>query len=958
MQLPTPVLFRIVRLIAIAAVVLSIDTANSQSTIQVPTNFSTIQSAINAASNGDTVLVAPGTYVENINFNGKAITLASSSGPAVTIIDGNHNGTVVTFNHSETPSSVLSGFTIQNGFQNGGFGAGIAITSASPTISANVITGNHAAGANGIYVNAGSPLIINNTIANNDQAGAGSSGLGGGGIAVSGTDTSPGNPQIINNTIANNSVAGGGDGGGISVTYFSGPLIQGNLVRANSAYNNGGGISLNSYNSPVASDNLLVNNKAGGGGSGGGLSVFARSGATVSVVNNTIAGNSAADGSSGIFTTGIAQYAVLTNNIVVAAAGQTGVTCNTFWSSVSPVFSHNDVYSAAGTAWTAACDYTSNPGNISADPLFLSAPDNEFHLSLSSPAIDAGDNGAANLPAKDYDNNPRISDGNSDSVAAVDLGAFELTATSSAALAPSQLSFASQALGSSSSPQTVTLTSTGSTPFQITSIQITGDFSQSSTCPVLAAPGNSMGVAGGSSCTLSVTFTPTVAGLRAGVLTVNGTNGVSMTVALSGSAGSFALGSLSASRLVFIGQLGGAPGAPQTVTLTNLGNAPLYMSSITISSSSTAFSQTNDCGSTLAAGASCTFNIVFTATPASAFSTIYGELEIYDSPDNLFYSVGLSGTGTDFSVYTSGSPALSAGYSVDVPVSVNVYGAAGTYPYAVSLSCAGVPSFSTCSFSPVTVQPGSSGASSTMTIASQFLTPGGTYTVTITGTSADGYVHTFQMPLTIFKPGITVSPASLSFSPQPVGSQSAAAAVTLTNANTSNLHSTTISVVGPFIQTSNCPSALPLYSSCTVNIIFAPTAPGSASGVLSIQDSIDGLSYSVSLSGMGSDFSVLPATSSLTVSHGNSTAVSVNVSSLGSAFQNAVALSCSGLPAKISCAFAPSTLTPGSTGASSVLTISADAASLQNSTFTFAVVGKSGTLSHSASVQLTVTSKR
>src|SRR5216683_5050490 len=204
MHLPTPVLFRIVRLIAVAGMLLSVDTANSQSTIQVPTNFSTIQSAINAASNGDTVLVAPGTYVENINFSGKAITLTSSSGPAVTIIDGNHNGTVVTFNHSETASSVLSGFTIQNGFQNGGFGAGITITSASPTISANVITGNHAAGANGIYVNAGSPLITNNTIANNDQAGAGSSGIGGGGIAVSGTDTSPGNPQIISNTIANN----------------------------------------------------------------------------------------------------------------------------------------------------------------------------------------------------------------------------------------------------------------------------------------------------------------------------------------------------------------------------------------------------------------------------------------------------------------------------------------------------------------------------------------------------------------------------------------------------------------------------------------------------------------------------------------------------------------------------------------------------------------------------------
>ena len=97
MQLPTPVLFRIVRFIAMAAVVLSVDSAKPQSVIQVPTNFPTIQSAIKAASSGDTVLVAPGTYVENIHFSGKAITLTSSSGPAVTIIDGNHNGNVVTF---------------------------------------------------------------------------------------------------------------------------------------------------------------------------------------------------------------------------------------------------------------------------------------------------------------------------------------------------------------------------------------------------------------------------------------------------------------------------------------------------------------------------------------------------------------------------------------------------------------------------------------------------------------------------------------------------------------------------------------------------------------------------------------------------------------------------------------------------------------------------------------------
>src|SRR6516225_586288 len=141
---------------AIATITLSsFSIAAAQSTIGVPTNQATIQAAINAANNGDTVLVAPGTYAENINFNGKAITVISSGGASVTVIDGNRNGTVVTFNNSETLSSVLSGFTIRNGFQDGGFGAGITITSASPTITSNVITGNHSAAAIGVYVNGG-----------------------------------------------------------------------------------------------------------------------------------------------------------------------------------------------------------------------------------------------------------------------------------------------------------------------------------------------------------------------------------------------------------------------------------------------------------------------------------------------------------------------------------------------------------------------------------------------------------------------------------------------------------------------------------------------------------------------------------------------------------------------------------------------------------------------------------
>jgi hypothetical protein len=100
----------------------------AQKTILVPANQPTIQAAILAASNGDTVLVSPGTYHENINFSKKAITVQSSGGPAVTIIDGGKAGSVVTFNQGEELTSVLQGFAIQNGSAQGAIATGGGIS--------------------------------------------------------------------------------------------------------------------------------------------------------------------------------------------------------------------------------------------------------------------------------------------------------------------------------------------------------------------------------------------------------------------------------------------------------------------------------------------------------------------------------------------------------------------------------------------------------------------------------------------------------------------------------------------------------------------------------------------------------------------------------------------------------------------------------------------------------------
>src|SRR6266851_2976315 len=615
-----------------------------QQTIHVPADQATIQAAINAASNGGTVLVAPGTYFENINFKGKAITVTSSGGPSVTIIDGSANGSVVTFNSGETTSSVLSGFTIRNGqsnFSTPGFGSGggIFIHSSSPTIGGNVITGNHAVDGIGIFIDGGTPVIQGNTITGNTQCCG--SGSGGGGIEITAGTAIPSVPQIVGNLITNNSLLSGGDGGGIYLNGGNGAIIRSNFIQGNVVFNGGGGVSLINGGSVSLIQNVIVNNSTigGNGGSGGGLFLEGPSSSNFTIVGNTIVGNTAFDNTSGVYISVFSPPFPFTNNIVVAAASQTAITCSPINGALSPNFSYNDVYST-GLTQAGNCDFTTHPGNISSDPLFMSAANGDFHLMLGSAAIDAGDNSAPSLPTTDFDGNPRIVDGNNDGVATIDLGAYEVGNSSAAAIAPNSLSFSPQVIGTTSIPQSSILSSIGTTPFQITSVQTTSGYAQTNTCPVLGAPGSAPGVPNGNSCSFSIAFAPPSNGLFGGLLIVNGTNGTSLLVSLSGTGFTPAPAvSLSPASVNFSPQIVGTTSAPQPVTLANTGTASLSVSSI---SASQPFAQTNNCPAVLAAAANCTINVTFKPI-VSGNAT--GTLTIVDNASGSPQTVNLSGTG-------------------------------------------------------------------------------------------------------------------------------------------------------------------------------------------------------------------------------------------------------------------------------------------------------------------------
>lgn len=213
----------------------------------VPGTYSTIQAGINTAVNTDTVLVQPGTYVENINFNGKLITVGSlflttadTSYISTTIIDGNETESVVTFNHGEDISAILCGFTITNGKSL--YGSGICCFISSPKIQNVIITFNVGpavvpgvnANGGGIFCDDSSPILQNVTISGNYAN-------FGGGIACSSSSPSLENVAITGNSASN-------FGGGICCGYGSNLSLTNVTISDNHASINGGGISCNSAN--------------------------------------------------------------------------------------------------------------------------------------------------------------------------------------------------------------------------------------------------------------------------------------------------------------------------------------------------------------------------------------------------------------------------------------------------------------------------------------------------------------------------------------------------------------------------------------------------------------------------------------------------------------------------------------------------------------------------------------
>jgi protocatechuate 3,4-dioxygenase beta subunit len=247
--------FYSIMFLVIATVLLCANISTSQGIIYVPSQYTTIQSAINASSNGDTVVIADGIYTgsgnTNIDFLGKAITVKSENGPNNCIIDcENIENKMGFYLHSgETNNSVIEGFTIQNGkrsYNPNHAGGGIYCTGSSPTIRNNIIKNNYAVYGGGILCYLSNAIIIGNTIIQNSAS-------DGGGICISVSTAT-----IVNNLIVSNSASWGS---GICVESQSLPKIINNTIVKNTG--SSGVLCSNSIGSPVITNCIIFDNNSG-----------------------------------------------------------------------------------------------------------------------------------------------------------------------------------------------------------------------------------------------------------------------------------------------------------------------------------------------------------------------------------------------------------------------------------------------------------------------------------------------------------------------------------------------------------------------------------------------------------------------------------------------------------------------------------------------------------------------
>ena len=445
-------------LLVLGFVLIVIGSFASAATINVPGDQATIQAAVNAATVGDTIVVAEGTYNEQgIQIN-KDVTI-EGAGASTTIING--NGTARIFLVLANLS--LSGFTVQNGSADAG--GGIAFTNSPNNFISNCIIKDCTTTSSGggvICANSSVVTFTNTTIQDNTSVANGGGGLAinngstvtlnsctvsgntnndnefGGGIAIDGSTLT-----INSSTISNNTT--GGDGGGIRAETAT-VTITSSTISGNTGTNGGGGISVTTTPLTITSS-TLTNNTASGGTGGGirtdtaatitnclltnnesviGSAIYIEENEEANITNCTIASNTSTyETPMTIFFNstggGTVRNCIIANNgasygIYAAVAGSATILNNDIYNNTLGLYAGGEIVYTTAEALN-ALPYAS--GNIDSNPLFVSVSD--YRLQTGSPCINAAT--ATGAPTTDLDGNTRPQDGG------YDIGAYEYVPT-------------------------------------------------------------------------------------------------------------------------------------------------------------------------------------------------------------------------------------------------------------------------------------------------------------------------------------------------------------------------------------------------------------------------------------------------------------------------------------------------------------------------------------------------
>ncbi len=496
--------------------------------------------------------------------------------------------------------------------------------------------------------------------------------------------------------------------------------------------------------------------------------------------------------------------------------------------------------------------------------------------------------------------------------------------TASVSLAPNPVTFAAQQAGSTSAAQTVTLSNSGGAALSISGVTISGtnasSFTQTNNC------GSTVNA--GSSCAISITFSPSAAGAYTATVNVaDNATGSPQSVTLNGT-GTAPQVSLLPSPLIFGDQLVGTMSAAQKVTLANNGTAALNVTSIALTgTNASAFSQTNTCGATVAAGSSCSITAIFAPTTVGSFS---GSINVSDNVTGSPQSVALSGTGTapqaalapsllSFNNQTTGTTSavqnvtLSNAGTAALSITSIVLSGGTAASFSQTNNCgASLAASASCTIA-VTFAPTALGAASTTLAVTDSVA--GPQTLAISGTGV--------VPAA---PVAVLTPSSLSFATTNVGSTAATQTLTLSNTGNAPMLLSGVSIAGAnassFSETNNCGSSVSAGGSCTITVSFTPSTAGPLSGMLSVADNATTSPQSASLAGTGSasDFSLSPSPATQTVNAGGNGMFTVTVAAVSGNLSGPVTLAAAGIPGA-TITFSPASVSSSGASGTSVMTV-------------------------------------